>query len=217
MAVKGVIYDMDGLMINSEPLHVAAWDTALKKYGHGIGDIPENILSRFYGRKAVELAVFLTGYFRNLPPCDEFYDEKYNAFLKLISKKLEPMPGLLKSLQFFKENECKIALASSGEMKYIRTVLGTLHISEYFSAIISADDVTKGKPDPEPYLLACSRLSLKPEDCLVLEDAAMGIASAKSAGCKCIAVRGTPGQDYSKADLVINSLEEITVKTIKSL
>ena len=129
------------------------------------------------------------------------------------------MPDLLQSLKLFKKNKFKIALASSGTKKYINVVLAKFKIADYFDVIVSGDDIKRGKPDPEIFSVAVKKLGLKPEETLVLEDATNGIEAAKSAGCKCIAVinKMTPPQNYSKADLVINSLEEIDMGLVKKV
>lgn len=92
-------------------------------------------------------------------------------------------------------------------------------MDDFFNVVISGDDVVKGKPEPEIYLLCCKKLGFKPEECLVLEDSEKGIISAKSAGCKCIAVKNknTLEENTSMADLVIDSLDEINIKRINSI
>ncbi len=121
------------------------------------------------------------------------------------------MPGLIYSLEFFKSKGMKIALASSGTEEYIQIVLDKFSIRNYFNVIVSGNDVKKGKPDPETYAIAVKKLNLKPVECVVLEDATVGIIAAKAAGCMCIAVKNnyTLEQDLSKADTQINSLQMI--------
>lgn len=150
---------------------------------------------------------------------DTLYEKRSNLFLKLVQDKLTPTAGLISSLEFFKNKRMKIAIASSGTKEYIHLVLNKYDISQYFNIIVSGDNVKVGKPNPETYIVAAKKLGFKPKECLVLEDATVGIKSAKSAGCICIAVKNpkTPPQDYSEADLVINSLEEIDENIINSL
>ena len=125
------------------------------------------------------------------------------------------MPGLNESLSYYRQKEFKIALASSGTKKYIEMVLDRFKIKDYFDVVISGDHVKHGKPHPEVYEIALEKLGVKPSESVVLEDAEVGIESAKGAGCFCVAVTNpyTPKQDLSKADKVIHSLNEInTVK-----
>lgn len=129
------------------------------------------------------------------------------------------MPGLLESLERFKAAGFKLAVASSGAQKYIELVLNKFEINGYFDAVVTGDDVKVGKPHPEAYLIAAEKLRVGAQECLVLEDATKGIQSAKAAGCKCVAVSNpnVPAQDFSEADVVVNSLDEVTLDLIKEL
>jgi HAD superfamily hydrolase (TIGR01509 family) len=144
---------------------------------------------------------------------EDFYQERNKVFLDLVRKELRPMPGLVRSLNFFKENKFKIALASSGTKEYIETVLDKFKLREYFTVIVSGDEVKRGKPDPETFLLGIKKLKVKPNETVILEDATVGIEAAKKAKAFCIAVKNpyTPKQDLSKADIVIDSLDTILV------
>jgi len=217
--IKGIIYDMDDLMVDSDPLHSLAWNETLNKYGYNFSDISEDVRSSFIGRKAVDFSKAMVEYFKMDLDYKSFYQEKYRTFLKLVKERLEPMPGLIKSLTLFKKNNYKIALATSGSKEYVDIVMERFQIRSYFDDIISGDDVKIGKPNPESYLLSSKKLGLKPSECLVLEDATKGIESAKGAGCKCIAIRNphTPPQDYSKADMILDSLNDITIEIVNSL
>lgn len=217
--IKAVIYDLDDLMVNSNPLHGEAWGILLEKYGRKRSDLPENLRSKWIGMRVIDITKEIIKKLKLKVDLESFYKERTKIFLELVKKKLKSMPGLLYSLKLFKENDFKIAIASSGAKKYIQIVLSRFRISDYFDVVVSGDDVKIGKPNPETYIVACKKLNLRPENCLVLEDATKGIESAKSAGCKCIAIRNpnTPPQNHSKANLVFNSLEELTLDTVKSL
>ena len=129
------------------------------------------------------------------------------------------MPGLMRSLEFFRKNKMNIGLASSGTTIYIELAIDKLSIRKYFNTVVSGDHVKMGKPDPEIYLLAAKRLGLHPEECVVLEDSTKGIQAAKSAGCKCIAVIDPygPPQDQSEADIILESLNDISMQTLKKI
>jgi HAD superfamily hydrolase (TIGR01509 family) len=139
--------------------------------------------------------------------------------LLLVEKELGLMPGLLETLKLLKEENYKLAIASSGVKKYIALVLNKFHIKEYFDVVITGDDVKVGKPNPETYLVAARKLGVLPAECLVLEDATKGIQSAKAAGCFCIAVKNpnVPSQTYPDADLVVNSLHDVNLDLMKRL
>ncbi len=216
--VRGVIYDMDDLMVNSSPLHMQAFETALASYGHSLAELPVAVRTGFIGRRIIDIATDVAAIL-NLPiSVNELCQKRMAVFLKLVNEKLEPMPGLRESLALFKQHHLNIALASSGTTEYIGIVLDRFNIRSYFDVIISGDDVKKGKPDPEVFLKAAASLKLCPADCVVLEDATHGIAAAKAAGCFCIAVPGnTLPQDQSKADLIVQSLGHITLPMLHDL
>ena len=217
--IKAAIYDLDDLMVNSYKLHIEASERVFQKYGVDQKKVPEHIRAGLVGMRVSDVLKYIVDYFKLDVNLENLQEKRSAIFLDLVNKNLKVMPGLLQSLKLFKKNKFKIALASSGTKKYINLVLKKFKIADYFDVIVSGDDVKHGKPDPEIFSVAVKKLSLKPEETLVLEDATNGIEAAKSAGCKCIAVinKITPPQNYSKADLVVNSLEEIDSDLINSL
>ncbi|MFA6215813.1 MAG: HAD family phosphatase, partial [Patescibacteria group bacterium] len=206
--IKGIIYDLDDLMVNSIGLHEQAWDTLLKSYNHEISDIPASFRSKFVGMRIIDIIKEIMTYLQLDADLQTIYQKRGKIFIKLVEEKLEMLPGLIESLNLFKNNGLKIALASSGTKEYINLVLEKFSLQKYFDIIITGDDVKLGKPDPETYLVACQKLNLTPNQCLVLEDATNGIKAAKTAGCKCLAIKNpyTPPQDLTNADAVLNSL-----------
>lgn len=215
--IKAVIYDMDGLMINSEPVHIIAWNKFLSEYNHSMNELPQELRSNFIGMRLVEVVKEVVSAFKLDVDPEMFQIKRDEIFLKLMREKTESMPGLFESLKLFKENNFKIALTSSGTTEYINLILKKLDIQNYFNVIVSGNDVKTGKPDPEPYLVTTKKLELNTKECLVLEDAKNGIESAKAAGCKCIAIKNphNPPQDLSQADVILNSLEEISLDVLK--
>ncbi len=215
---KGVIYDLDDLMVNSDPLHLEAWNILLKEYGHSFDELPAHAGHSFIGMRVSDILKEIAEHFKLEVEFDVLYRKRTSIFLELVKKKLQPMPGLFVSLEFFKKNKFKIAMASSGAKKYIDLVLKKFKLSGYFDVIVTGDDVKHGKPNPEIFLLASKKLRLNPKDTVVLEDATKGVEAAKSAGCKCVAVfnLNTPAQDHSKADKIINSLSDIDIDLVNS-
>lgn len=217
--IKAAIYDLDDTMVNSLPLHLAANDALLAEYGHKVADIPPDLKASFLGRRIKDILKKTIEVFKIDVDLDAFYKKREKIFLKIAEEKLEALPGLIESLDSFQKNGFRIALATSANKDYLDLVLNKFNVGKYFKVIVSGDDVKIGKPDPETYQAAAEKLKLKPEECLVLEDATAGIASAITAGCRCIAIKNnyTPPQDLSKADLVVNSLLEIDLKIIKAI
>ena len=216
--IKGIIYDLDDLLVNSDYLHIQAFEAVLKEYGCSFDKLPSGMKESFVGRRISDIAKEVISYFNLNVDFDYFYKRRMVIFLKIAEKNLEMMPGAMHSLSLFR-NRFKLAIASSGAMEYINLVISKFKLGRCFDVIVSGDDVTKGKPDPETYIVAARKLGLKPSECAVLEDAHAGIESAKKAGCKCIAIRNpnTPPQDMSKADIILDSLEKISVEMINKL
>jgi len=215
--IKAIIYDMDDLMVNSDPLHALAWEELLADFNHKFSDLPEELRSKFIGRRVIDICKEIIHTLDLDANLEEFYEKRIAIFLELVRNELKAMPGLVESLKLFKAGGFKIALASSGAKQYIKLVLDRFEIKDYFDVIVSGDDVNIGKPHPETYTVACKKLGFNPEECLVLEDAKNGIESAKVAGCKCVAIINphTPSQDHSQADLILDSLNELSLEIIK--
>lgn len=217
--IKAAIYDMDDLLVNSCAIHFKSLRAVFSRRDSNFDSIPEPILESFVGKRLIDIIEEATTFFRLPDDPKALNQERETIFLELAEKELELLPGAKKSLEMFRTNGLIIALASSATHAYIDLVLRKFSLEPFFSAIVSGQDVARGKPDPETYRKAAEKLGTPPEQCVVLEDAANGIAAAKGAGCKCIGVINTftPPQDRSKADLVINSLEEIAMDMIISL
>lgn len=217
--IKAAIYDMDDLMIKSDPLHAMAWEKVLEEFNHKFSDMPEAQRSRFIGMRVIDICKDIIEELKLDIDLESFYKKRIEIFLDIVKNDLETMPGLLRSLELFKQNDYSIALASSGADQYISLVLDRFEIRSYFNTVVSGDCVNIGKPHPETYIVAAKKLGCKPAECLVLEDAKNGIDSAVDAGCKCIAIvnPNTPVQDHSRANLILNSLDEITLEVVEAL
>jgi beta-phosphoglucomutase len=217
--IKAIIYDMDDLMVDSDPLHNLAWEKLLSGFNHKFSELPEELRAKFIGLRVIDTTKEIVKALKLDTDPERLYEKRTEIFLDLARDKLKALPGLNKTLRLFTQNGLMIALASSGNKPYIQLVLDKFKIKDFFDIVVSGDDVRFGKPNPEIYLVACKKLGFRPEECVVLEDAKNGIESAKAAGCKCIAIINlhTPAQDHSKADLILNSLEELSLETINSL
>ncbi len=217
--IKAAIYDLDDLMVNSYALHTGVDRRLLKDLNYRFSDLPIELKSNFVGKRVKDIWQEIFSYLKLDIDLETFYEKRMRLFLEVARNELEIMPGLVESLKLFKLYNYKIALASSAIKPYINLVLDKFGLRDYFGVIVSGDSVKIGKPHPETYLVASEKLGYRPEECVVLEDAKNGIESAKGAGCKCVAIFNpyTPPQDRSGADIVLNSLKEITIEMIKSL
>ncbi len=207
MSVKiaAVIFDMDGLLIDSEPLAKEAWQAAVRVYDAELGTA---LFDRMLGRRQIECAALVQREL-GLPVAPEALCRQRNdLFLQMLPGRVRPMPGACELVRELQARGVRRALATSGERSYVNVVLRELALEAAFDACVVAEDVTRGKPAPEVYLLAAERLAAPPDRCLVLEDAPNGIAAAKAAGCRSVAVPNafTRDLDLSAADARLPSL-----------
>ncbi len=176
--------------------------------------------SLFAGKREEECYTELKRMYCLKESVKELMEERRKIFYSFLKEEnIKPMPGLINLLNILKKANKKIAIASSSEREYIEYVLDKLNIKDFFEIIISGYDVKKSKPEPDIFLKASEILKIDPKECLVIEDSMNGILAAKRAGMKCIAIPNsiTKNQDFSLADKVLNSFNEITIELIESL
>lgn len=214
--IKAIIYDVNGTMVNSVPLHDRAWRELLRHYGYEYDDLPVEMRSGFIGMRVLDVLRDITVYLRLSVNVKDVYNKRREIFLAIAAEELELMPGLMSSLMLFKKNKYKVAIASSGAKKYIELVLTKFRLNGYFDVIITGDDVLNSKPNPEIYLSASKKLGFFPSECLAFEDSAKGVQAAKDAGCKCIAVENACMLSRSnvRADAVVGSLNEVNLTLV---
>lgn len=217
--IKGAIFDLDDTIAQSKSAHYKAWDKALEKYNKKYSDIPEKVRGSFIGMRISDMTQGVIDSLQIQATAKDLYEARMKAFFECVKTESKLLPGVAHALTLCKSLSLKCAVSSSGVREYINLFLEQFSIKQYFDAIISGDDVKEGKPHPESYLLACKKLDLKPADCVVFEDSQNGVLSAKSAGCKCIAIPYKKGisQDLSSADVVIDSLSDLNSEILKNL
>lgn len=213
MEEKAFIFDMDGVIIDSENLHSVTKVQAIRSFGVEVSEADLNLQS-YVGRSAKS---FFSDVLAKYPELGDDWEvlakKKHELYQKILREDpdLKPIDGIPELLARLKEKGYKIGLGSSSIMANVQLVLNRFGIIDYFDAIATGSEVEHAKPAPDVYLLAASRLGVAPENCTVVEDAASGIAAAKAAGMRCIAVRNPNSgmQDFSQADVVIDRYDEI--------
>lgn len=197
---SALIFDMDGLMIDSERLYFAAEREMAAAYGKEVCD---EQLWPLMGRKPIESLRMFREILRIETPAEDLFAWRNRLMLEKMRRELGAMPGLFEILDAFR-GRLKLAVATGAQREFLDIALDTLRIRAYFAVLQTADAIERGKPDPEIYLLACRRLGLPAGECLVLEDARNGVLAGKAAGCPVIPVPNdyTRGQDFSEADWV---------------
>lgn len=205
---KAVIFDMDGVLIDSEPLHFESDKLTFREFGL---EVTDSVLNNFVGVSNSEMWEKLRIDFDIAAPVQEILEKQAVHKMRLFSgDALKPVEGVSELLTFLKDNNVATGLASSSPVDFIMHILGGLHITEYFKAVVSGEEVNQGKPEPDIFLKAAELLGIAPEDCIVIEDSGHGIAAAKKAGMRSIAYRNpnSGSQDLSASDYVVDSMAE---------
>lgn len=204
--IKALIFDMDGLMIDSERLYFQAEGEIVKKFG---AELKEETRWKMMGTKPIEgLAIFVEDL--KLPiSAQEALEMRNKIMRKKLQTELEAMPGLFHILDTF-FNQFKLAVCTGAQKEFLDIAVDLLEIRDKFDVLQSSDSIARGKPEPEIYLKTCEKLGVTPQDCIVLEDSANGVTAGKKAGCTVIAVPSeyTQSQDFTSADFIASNLRE---------
>ena len=211
--IKAALIDLDGFLVNSEELYLEANKIYFKQFNF---KFTEELHRQGTGKK-------FAGWIKTVTSIDksgeDILRERNVVFFDLVKKKLKLLDGAKEFLEIVRKN-FKTALVTSSKKDYVDLVFELTHIDNYFDLVITGEQITKGKPDPEPYLHAAQKLGLKSNECAVFEDAPSGILSGKNAGMKIVAIPSqfVKGDEvFKKADLVLDSLKDITIEELKSL
>jgi HAD superfamily hydrolase (TIGR01509 family) len=206
VAPEAVIFDMDGVIVDSEPYSVQALVDVLRTYGV----IPTTAdLHRSYGRRIRDdLADYFSRY-GVTGDLDSAIAHKHARYFHLAAGHLKPFAGVMPLLRRLRRQGSRLALASSGDRIKVAFGMQALGLNGIFATVVSGDDVTQSKPHPEIYLLAAQRLGVEPGACVAIEDAPAGVESAKRAGMRCIAVTNSVApEELRGADLIVGSLAD---------
>ncbi|MBI9067159.1 MAG: hexitol phosphatase HxpB [Salinivirgaceae bacterium] len=216
--IEAVIFDMDGVIIDSEPLWREAEVQVFNK--HGLPLTP-NDCRKTTGLKITEVVEYWQNKYPDVKlDVERLSNEILEEVSKLVLKHGEPMMGVVKSIGFLNKIGVKLALASGSNYSLINAVLKKLKLQGVFSVIQSAEDLKYGKPHPEIFLLTAQKLDVKPSDCLVIEDSVFGLIAAKAANMKCIAIPDSENQNapsYAIADAKLKTLHDFTEKMYQKL
>jgi len=212
---RAVLWDMDGVITNTAPFHFEAWRETFGQRGI---EFTEEDFRQNFGLRNDSIIRGIMGNKVSDEDIKTIAQDKEANFRRRLPRHISPLTGVVQLLKSLKEAGFRIALASSTPKENLNLLTRNLGIDKYFDAIVSEEDVTEGKPSPQPFLLAADRLKVPPSNCVVIEDAIAGVEAAKAAGMKCIAITTThPRDSLSQADLVVDSLEQVELNTIGSL
>jgi beta-phosphoglucomutase family hydrolase len=211
MNLKGVIFDMDGTLIETTEADYLAWKRVFADYHKQLAF--EDYFPLIGMKSAMVVKTRLSV---DEEETKKALAQKMKYFSEIVSEKgIQIVPYAIKFLKQLKEAHLKIALATSSRQKKMELVLQLTNLTPYFDIIVNGDLVHKSKPAPDIFLKAAEKLQLKPEECVVIEDAANGVKAAKNAGMKCVAITTTHTEELLKqADIVIDSYEHLDLQKI---
>jgi beta-phosphoglucomutase len=210
-----VIFDVDGVLVDSAAAHKQSWQECGEVLGRPISD---EEFQRTFGRSSRDIIRFLFGAATSEQEIANIDARKEALYRELIRDRVPLMPGAKALLDRLLAAEHPLAIGSSGPRENIAMVVDALDAREAFGAIVNGFDVKRGKPDPQVFLLAASRLGVSPASCVVVEDAPAGVEAAKRGGMRAIAL--TSGHDRGAlegADLIVDHLDAISSETIEGL
>ena len=205
--MKAVVFDMDGLMFNTEDVYTLVGTELLRRRGREFTPELKNEMMGLKPQTSFEIMIRRCNLTES---CRELEAESNILFIGLLDEHLAPMPGLLELLDALETARIPKAIATSSARLVLDACLSRLGMHRRFSFFLTAEDITRGKPDPEIYLTAAARFDLKPSELLVLEDSQNGCKAAAAAGAFAVAVpaRHSRTHDFSSASLIVETLSD---------
>jgi len=210
----GVLWDLDGVLIDSSRQHLESWMRILPRFGL---TMTKELHEQTFGMNNREILTIMLGEPPEADTLRRISREKESAFREIIRGTVEPLAGAVELLEQLHSAKMRQAIASSAPQENIRVVVNELQIGGYFRALVSGHDLP-AKPDPAIYLEAARQIALGPEACVVVEDAVVGVRGAITAGMRAVGVTTThPANALQDANLIVESLLDLSVDEIAHL
>ncbi len=217
--IKAVIFDKDGVLVLTEEIYFRAWRDAMKKFGANKEFTWEHHY-QYIGVPNSETFFAIREEYGMRVSYDEFVNDYRNRYREIFEiEGLEAVKGVRELLDALKKENIPFAISTAGSLKSSEMILRKVGIFDYFKIIVTSDDYSRGKPDPEPFLLAAKKLGVNPHECVVIGDAINDVLAAKSAGMKVIAITDKSyieDPELASPDLEVKEFKEITLEMIKS-
>jgi HAD superfamily hydrolase (TIGR01509 family) len=209
----GAIFDWDGVIIDSSRQHEESWERLAREEAR---ILPEDHFKKGFGRKNEFIIPELLEWTRELPEIHRLSLRKEALYREVVKEwGLEALPGVRTWLEALRDAGVPCAIGSSTHRENIDLSLSILGLEGFFSAIVTSEDVTKGKPDPQVFLTAAQRIGREPKHCVVFEDAFVGIEAAHAGGMKVIGVATThPIEALDRADRAVHRLDELSTSEL---
>lgn len=213
---SGVVFDLDGVIVDSHPLHKRAWRAFLASVGKEVSESDLDFILE--GRRRRDILIHFLGDISETHIQE--YGSKKDEYFRQASSELEPVPGTVEFIRTITKTGLRIAVATSASRQRARWTLEQLKIADCFEVVVTGDEVIQSKPDPAIYRLAAQRLSISPEYLFAVEDSVCGVHSAKSAGLRCLGI-GIAKDVYpllhAGADVVFPSLVGLSIRDLENV
>ncbi|MFH1591626.1 MAG: HAD family phosphatase [archaeon] len=204
---SAVVFDMDGVLIDSEPFHNKAGELALRRLEI---DLPDEGFSRYTGWGIKDIHADMASRYGIKVPFDRLFSESEKAIQEVFADGAPSIDGAIELVWLLHARGKILALASSSSRQFVESTVERLGIRGFLIAVLNGQDVTRTKPDPQIYLLAAERLGKKPAECVAIEDTDVGVASAKAAGMTVVGYMNPHAHaTLEKADVVVDSFKEL--------
>lgn len=208
--IKAIIFDMDGVLIDSEPGHKKVEQEFFKSLGIEVSDEEHN---KYIGATSYYMMEDIKRKYNLKQKIENLVTENRSSYLSYLNslEKVEPIHGVKELIKSIYEKNIKLAVASSSPINVIETIIKLFEIEQYLDIIVTGDYVLRSKPFPDIFLLAAEKLGVKPCECIVFEDSKNGVLAAKRAGMKCVGYKNphSGNQDLSSSDLTIDNFDDI--------
>ena len=210
----GVIFDMDGVLVDSAASHLRSWQGLARECG---GTVTEEQFARTFGRQNRDIIPILFGPVSE-PRLQALADRKEEIYRELIRERPPIVDGAVELVRGLCGAGVGVAVGSSAPRENIELILDAMGVGECVSAVVCGDEIDRGKPDPQVFLVAAERLGIEPARCVVVEDAPVGIAAARAAGARTVAVLlYHPAEAFDQIDCIVPRLTDLSVERLISL
>ena len=215
---KSVIFDMDGVIIDSEPIHFKVEKKLFRDLGLAV---PEDEHHLFVGSSSAAMWSYIKDKYKPHQSIEELIEMQRTRYMDclLSQKSLKPIAGVTELIKELSSNRVRLAVASSASIRNIEVVLKMFNLERFFEEKVSGAEVDHGKPAPDIFLRAAKIIGVQPEQCIAIDDSKNGVEAASSAGMMCIGFKNANSgkQDLSSADIIINSFSEINYQTLRKI
>jgi beta-phosphoglucomutase len=213
---SGVVFDLDGVIVDSHPLHKRAWRAFLASVGREVSEQDLDFILE--GRRRRDILIHFLGELSE--PEIQDYGNKKDEYFRQASIDLEPVPGTVEFIRKVKQAGFRTAVATSASRQRARWTLQQLSIADSFEVVVTGDDVAQSKPDPTIYRMAAHRLSISPESLCAIEDSVCGVRSAKAAGLRCLGLSLEQNAEplvRAGADRVFPNLLKLSIRDLEEV